>query len=353
MGHRAAELAVEGWFIAQAACQALGSFDVDRECLFALARDGRLRRLDGEGRRANAVLRWQPGSGWCSTLAADDPRCDLLDLYLPISSADVSRPIIVGHLGQSLDGFIATTSGDACFVTGPQNILHLHRLRALCDAVIVGARTVENDNPRLTTRLVSGDNPLRVVLDPKRRLPDSHHVFSDGDALTVRVTGSVGGAGEGRDGRAGGGRGGAAGNARGGAAGNARGGAAGDARGGGSAEEIVVGYVEGRLDLHDLVRQLRARGCARIFVEGGGVTVSAFLEAGLLDRLHIAVAPLLIGEGRPAIRMAPRRLLKDCLKVQPRIYRTGEDVLFDCDLRANAAAVAQHKPDAVEVARFS
>lgn len=316
MGQTAAELAVEGWFIAQAACQALGSFDPERECLFCLAADGRLRALDGDGR--NAVLRWQPSVGWCPAVPADDPRRDLLDLYLPISSASADRPIIVGHLGQSLDGFIATTSGDACYVTGPQNILHLHRLRALCDAVIVGARTVENDNPRLTTRLVSGDNPLRVVLDPKRRLADSHHVFSDGDATTVRVTGRAAGAAP-----------------------------------GGGPKELVVGFVEGRLDLRDLVRQLRARGCARIFVEGGGVTVSAFLEAGLLDRLHIAVAPLLIGEGRPAIRMTPRRLLKDCLKVQPRIYRTGEDVLFDCDLRASAAAAPQKKADAVEVARVS
>lgn len=316
MGQTAAELAVEGWFIAQAACQALGSFDVARECLFSLGSEGRLRPVDGNVRAA--VVRWQPGLGWCSALPAEDPRRDLLDLYLPISSASADRPIIVGHLGQSLDGFIATTSGDACYVTGPQNILHLHRLRALCDAVIVGARTVENDNPRLTTRLVSGDNPLRVVLDPKRRLADSHHVFSDGDATTVRVTGRAAGAAP-----------------------------------GGGPKELVVGFVEGRLDLRDLVRQLRARGCARIFVEGGGVTVSAFLEAGLLDRLHIAVAPLLIGEGRPAIRMTPRRLLKDCLKVQPRIYRTGEDVLFDCDLRASAAAAPQKKADAVEVARVS
>ena len=315
MGQTTAELAVEGWFIAQAACEALGSFDPDRECLFSLGENGRLRALDADGR--NAVLRWQPSAGWCAALPADDPRRDLLDLYLPISSASASRPIIVGHLGQSLDGFIATTSGDACFVTGPQNILHLHRLRALCDAVIVGARTVENDNPRLTTRLVSGDNPLRVVLDPKRRLAESHHVFSDGDAKTVRVTGRASG---------------------------------GSARGG---NDLEVGYVDDRLDLHDLVRQLRARGCARIFVEGGGVTVSSFLEAGLLDRLHIAVAPLLIGEGRPAIRMAPRRLLKDCMKVHPRIYRTGEDVLFDCDLRANAAAGTAKKADAVEVARLS
>ncbi len=314
MGQTAAELAVEGWFIAQAACQALGSFDPGRECLFALAEDGRLRPVDGDN--PDAVLRWQPPTGWCPVVPPEDPRRDLLDLYLPISSASASRPIIVGHLGQSLDGFIATTSGDACFVTGPQNILHLHRLRALCDAVIVGARTVENDNPRLTTRLVSGDNPLRVVIDPHRRLSDSHHVFSDGDATTVRVTGRLNGQPGSRN----------------------------------PDKELQVGYVEDRLDLHELVHQLRARGCARIFVEGGGVTVSSFLEAGLLDRLHIAVAPLLIGEGRPAIRMAPRRLLKDCMKVRPRIYRTGEDVLFDCDLRANSAA-AEKEPGAVEVAR--
>jgi diaminohydroxyphosphoribosylaminopyrimidine deaminase/5-amino-6-(5-phosphoribosylamino)uracil reductase len=314
MGQTAAELALEGWFIAQAACQALGSFDPERECLFSLGEDGRLRVLDGS---RGAVLRWQPSSGWCPVLAEDDPRRDLLDLYLPISSATARRPIIVGHLGQSLDGFIATTSGDACFVTGPQNILHLHRLRALCDAVIVGARTVENDNPRLTTRLVSGDNPLRVVLDPKRRLAESHHVFSDGDSTTVRVTGRTGAASN------------------------------------GNGKDLEVGYADERLDLHDLVRQLRARGCARIFVEGGGVTVSAFLEAGLLDRLHIAVAPLLIGEGRPAIRMAPRRLLKDCMKVRPRIYRTGDDVLFDCDLRAGTAAAPLKESDTVEVARLS
>jgi riboflavin-specific deaminase-like protein len=314
MAHTTAELAVQGWFVAQAACQALGSFDPDRERLFGLAENGRLRALDGDGE--NAVLRWQPAAGWSAMLAPEDPRRDLLDLYLPISSATAARPITVGHLGQSLDGFIATSSGDACFVTGPQNILHLHRLRALCDAVIVGARTVENDNPRLTTRLVSGDNPLRVVIDPKRRLADSHHVFCDGEE-TVRVTGR----GNGSSARA------------------------------SSDKELVVSYEDGRLDLHDVIRQLRARGCARIFIEGGGVTVSSFLEAGLLDRLHIAVAPLLIGEGRPAIRMAPRRLLKDCLKVQPRIYRTGEDVLFDCDLRANAETVSRAKT--AEVARVS
>jgi riboflavin-specific deaminase-like protein len=302
MAQTAAELEVEGWFIAQAACHALGSFDAERECAFGMAEDGRLRAVESLG-RDSAVVRWQPAAGWCPAVALDDPRRDLLDLYLPISSANAGRPIIVGHLGQSLDGFIATTSGDACFVTGPQNILHLHRLRALCDAVIVGARTVENDNPRLTTRLVSGDNPLRVVLDPKRRLADSHHVFSDGDAPTVRVTGRAPGVA---------------------------------ARS--SERELVVGYVDGRLDLHDLVRQLRARGCARIFVEGGGVTVSAFLAAGLLDRLHIVVAPFILGEGRPGLRVQSPARLQDCLRPHSRVHALGSDVLFELDLRTAPAA---------------
>jgi diaminohydroxyphosphoribosylaminopyrimidine deaminase / 5-amino-6-(5-phosphoribosylamino)uracil reductase len=81
---------------------------------------------------------------------------------------------------------------------------------------------------------------------------------------------------------------------------------------------------------------LRSRGCVRVFVEGGGVTVSAFLQADLLDRLQIAIAPVIIGEGRPAIRLAPHARLSDCRRPRYRVFRMGGDVLFDCDLRADA-----------------
>ncbi len=70
-----------------------------------------------------------------------------------------------------------------------------------------------------------------------------------------------------------------------------------------------------------------------MFVEGGGVTVSAFLEENLLDRLHIAIAPILIGDGRPAIRVAPQANLSDCRRPAYRVFRMGGDVLFDCELR--------------------
>lgn len=244
-------------------------------------------------------------AGEIHVLPPEDSRRTLLDLYLPITGSRPDHAITIGHLGQSLDGFIATLSGDSCYVTGSENILHLHRLRALCDAVVVGAMTVESDNPQLTTRLVQGRNPLRVVLDPQCRLPSSLRIFADGAAATLRVC--------------------------------ARG-AAGVVQARNRGEDVLeVSADGGRLDLEELLEQLHARGCWRVFVEGGGVTVSAFLEAGLLDRLHVAVAPLLIGNGRPAIRLAARQRLKDCMSVQPRIYRTGQDILYDCDLRSGSS----------------
>jgi riboflavin biosynthesis pyrimidine reductase len=77
-----------------------------------------------------------------------------------------------------------------------------------------------------------------------------------------------------------------------------------------------------------------------VFVEGGGVTVSMFLEAKLLDRLHMAIAPLFIGDGRPAIRMSPRAALGDCPRPRYRVFRMGGDVLFDCDFSSPANGVS-------------
>jgi diaminohydroxyphosphoribosylaminopyrimidine deaminase / 5-amino-6-(5-phosphoribosylamino)uracil reductase len=304
MTEKTASEALDGWNIAHAAARMSGAFDATVAGAFTVGGDGQLCPLPANDPRV--LLHWNPSNGWSTSLPADDSRRDLLELYLPISSATAARPITIGHLGQSLDGFIATPSGDSCFVTGPQNILHLHRLRALSDAVIVGACTAESDNPRLTTRLVAGRNPLRVVLDPRFRLSSTLRVFSDGEARTVRAC-AVGSAG------------------------------AGPARDRG--EDILeVEVRDGSLDLKDLLNKLRERGCSRIFVEGGGVTVSSFLEAGLLDRLHLAVAPLLIGDGRSAIRLAPRTRLQDCMKLNQRVYRSGNDILFDCDLRSSRAA---------------
>jgi diaminohydroxyphosphoribosylaminopyrimidine deaminase / 5-amino-6-(5-phosphoribosylamino)uracil reductase len=267
---------------------------------FAADSNGVLTEAAGD---SDVLVTWDPDEGWRLARASDDPHHALIDLYLPICSATSVRPLTVGHLGQSLDGFIATHAGESRWVTGPENVLHSHRLRALCDAVVVGAGTVAADDPRLTTRLVAGPNPLRVILDPSRRLREDHRVFSDTEAESIYVCArSRVRAGERSFGRA-----------------------------------MVVGVAgtsAGGIDIADVSRLLRARGCKRVFVEGGGVTVSMFLEAGLLDRLHVAVAPLLIGDGRPAIRLSPPAALGDCHRPRYRVFRMGPDVLFDCDLTA-------------------
>jgi riboflavin-specific deaminase-like protein len=269
-----------------------------QQASLAMGADGRLHMI--EAGHPDAVITWRPHAGFELLLAADDPRRALIDLYLPICGATDSNPITVGHLGQSLDGFIATHSGESQYVTGEENILHLHRMRALCDAVVVGAGTIAADDPQLTTRHVPGPSPLRVVLDPTRRLAEHYKVFTDDSAVTLYVCAkALAREGETHVGHA-----------------------------------AIVAFDEGPdgVDVGQLLRELRRRGCHRIFVEGGGVTVSMFLEANLLDRLQIAIAPLLIGDGRPAIRLPPRTTLSDCHRPRYRVFRMGTDVLFDCEI---------------------
>src|SRR3954447_25907486 len=165
------------------AAEAADTANVTRS--FAMSEEGVLIPVDHED--PNAVVAWRAGAGWDALLPLTDPRQALLELYLPITSATSARPLTIGHLGQSLDGFIATHSGESRFVTGEENILHLHRMRALCDAVVVGAGTVAADDPQLTTRRVPGPNPLRVVLDPSRRLADHYKIFTDDSAETLYI----------------------------------------------------------------------------------------------------------------------------------------------------------------------
>lgn len=241
--------------------------------------------------------------GWHSLLPPSDPRQVCLDLYLPLLGPHVNAPFVLAQLGQSLDGCIATANGDSHFVTGPASITHLHCLRALSDCVIVGAGTVAADNPRLTTRLVSGPNPVRVVLDPRLRLPISHEIFSDSAAPTLRV--------------------------------RARGVPLPPERTSDNIEDLEIDAPSGQLDLHALLAELWSRGMRTILVEGGGLTVSRFLAAHLIDRMHIVVAPFVIGEGRPGLRVPSAPRLQDCLRPSPRVYALGNDILFDCDMRCH------------------
>jgi diaminohydroxyphosphoribosylaminopyrimidine deaminase/5-amino-6-(5-phosphoribosylamino)uracil reductase len=278
---------------------------VEAAWLELLAAAGRKPDRAGSPTQSSALL-LRDGDGRLRIRANAPTDCrDLLSLYLPLCQPGACAAWAVGHLGQSLDGCIATDDGESCFVTGPQNIVHLHRMRALCDAVLVGAGTVANDDPRLTTRLVPGPNPVRVVLDPQRRLGEHHGVFNDGAAETLLC------AAAGQD----------------------------PTRPGRGATLLTFPADKAGLRLDLLVAALARRGLRRLFVEGGGVTVSRFLAAGLLSRLQVAIAPVIIGQGRPGVSMPRAERLEQALRATPRIYRMGADILYDLDLTATGAGV--------------
>ena len=109
----------------------------------------------------------------------------LSPLYGPLLASPTARDgcYVLGRLAQSLDGRIATVSGASHWISGQQDIVHTHRLRALFDAVVIGAGTVRADDPQLTTREVEGPSPVRVVLDTNRRLDARYRVFREGPEL--------------------------------------------------------------------------------------------------------------------------------------------------------------------------
>lgn len=223
----------------------------------------------------------------------------LFELYLPVCLGQARPRFVFAHIGQSLDGQIATSTGASQYVTGPENIRHLHRLRALCDAVVVGASTVESDDPQLTTRLVPGENPVRVVIDPALRLSEERKLFRDAAATTLVVCGAA--ARRGRDRH-------------------------------GQAELVALDSSTHELSPAAVVDALSRRGLRALFIEGGGVTVSRFLQAGALDRLHLTVSPVFLGQGRPGIVLPAIGELTSALRPSARRFSLGEDVLFDCAL---------------------
>lgn len=227
-------------------------------------------------------------------MSADAER--LLSLYRPLIEGP--RRQAVAQMAQSLDGYIATAAGDSCFVTGEQDRTHLHRLRALCDAVLVGAGTVVADDPRLTVRHVPGPHPVRVVIDPRGRVPVGAGLFTDGAAPTLWLVGP----------------------------------------------EAPVRAPDGvellRLPLDAgagfapaaVLDALAGRGLKRVLVEGGGITVSRFMAAGALDRLYLSVAPLVIGSGRRGVDLPACPRLRDALRPPVRRFVLGVDTLFELDL---------------------
>jgi riboflavin-specific deaminase-like protein len=218
-------------------------------------------------------------------------------LFGPLRHGRTDGLMVIAQIGQSLDGRVATETGHSHYINGPAGLAHLHRLRALVDAVVIGVGTALADDPQLTVRRVPGPQPARVVIDARGRLPAGAKLLAKDGVRRIVVSG-IG------------------------------------SRSALPADIEVVGLpkTDGQIAPAAILAALAERGLRRILIEGGADTVSRFLTAKCLDRLHIMVAPIILGSGRASFALPPIARVDEAPLMPVRVHQLEDEVLFDCDL---------------------
>jgi diaminohydroxyphosphoribosylaminopyrimidine deaminase / 5-amino-6-(5-phosphoribosylamino)uracil reductase len=231
------------------------------------------------------------------------------DIFGPLRHGRIDDLVLVGQCGQSIDARIATPSGHSHYINGDGGLDHLHRLRALVDAVVIGVGTAVLDDPQLTVRRVSGPSPARVIIDPNGRLPHGARVLQADGVRKLVVSSSPHLAQLPAD-----------------------------------VEIVAIAATDkGQLAPAAIVSALAERGFRRILVEGGAETVSSFLAAGCLDRLHVLVAPIILGSGRASLTLPPLQRVADAIRAPMRVHLLGPDILLDCDLSGQRVPIGRAK----------
>ena len=226
----------------------------------------------------------------------------------PLRQGTIDDLVVVGQIGQSIDGRIATVTGHSKYINGPAGLAHLHRLRALVDAVLIGIGTAVADDPLLTVRRCAGPSPARIILDPRGRLPPAAKVLNE-DGIRRLVITAEGVRPKFPEG----------------------------------VEIVEIATRNGEIAPAAILAALRERGLARVLIEGGAHTVSRFIAAGCLDRLHVMMAPIMLGAGQTGVTLKPIDRADQALRAPMRAHLIGEEVLLDCDLTAQRVAIGQAK----------
>jgi GTP cyclohydrolase II len=227
---------------------------------------------------------------------------------LGAAAAPVGRPFVALKYAQTLDGRIATRSGDSKWISGEHERRISHALRAACDGVLVGVGTAIADDPQLTVRLVPGSTPVRIVLDSGLRLPLESKVL-DGDAGTLVVTTERSAPKQRRDL---------------------------ERRGVGVR---VVDAGPAGVDLAQALAMLHETGVRSLLVEGGAEVITSFLAAGLVDRVIVGIAPTIVGAGTEAVGDLQVDRISAGLRLTGRsVYTAGDDVLLAADVAGAAGA---------------
>jgi diaminohydroxyphosphoribosylaminopyrimidine deaminase/5-amino-6-(5-phosphoribosylamino)uracil reductase len=212
-----------------------------------------------------------------------------------------TRPSVTVSYAQTLDGRVATATGESRWISCPDSLRFAHEIRAAHDAVLVGAGTVCHDDPRLTVRHVPGTSPLRVVIDSTLRTPPEAAVLANGAASGTLFAVTDRAPAEHRE----------------------------RVLSLGATVLDLPSDLDGRVDLAALLAQLLASGIASMMVEGGATLITSFFKAGLVDRLAVCVAPKILGDGIEAIGdLGIRHLSRSLTLVDATVEPYGVDLIL-------------------------
>jgi len=211
-------------------------------------------------------------------------------------------PYVTVKYAQTLDGRIATKTGDSQWISSEASRKYVHFLRSTNDGIMVGAGTVTADNPQLTVRHVKGMNPLRIIVDSKLRIPINSSVLTDGNphqtiiattsntpARKITAIKKLG-------------------------------------------VEVLVVRKErnGKVSFSSLLKELGKREIMSVLVEGGSGMITALLKVNLVDKMIIPISPRILGKGLEAIGDLNINKIKDAIKFSSfKTMKKGDDLIFE------------------------
>jgi diaminohydroxyphosphoribosylaminopyrimidine deaminase/5-amino-6-(5-phosphoribosylamino)uracil reductase len=217
-----------------------------------------------------------------------------LEIYLPycfvsLRARSEKRAFAVSHFAQSLDGRIAASNGSSQWIGNDENLIHAHRMRSLCDAVLIGSRTLTRDKPALTVRHVEGSNPVKVVVGDKDY--DFNSLLkTGGEVLALSSSGSQ------------------------------------------KSPEITgirISNKKGILDCREILERLFEKGINSVYIEGGGLTTSHFLNSKAIDVIQLHIAPMIMGSGIAGFTLPQIRGIDESVRFSDvHFFPQGNHVLF-------------------------
>lgn len=191
---------------------------------------------------------------------------NFLELYLPycftsLIAKKIKRTFVISHFAQTLDGRIATESGDSRGIGDSENILHAHRMRALCDGIVIGSHTLERDKAKLNVRLVSGRDPVRIILGSKDQNYTSLIEASPSPIIVIHSNGKK------------------------------------ETKNLNQINFIHLKKNGNSIPCEEILKALYANNINSIYLEGGAKTASIFLNENMIDIVQLHISPLILGSG--------------------------------------------------------